>query len=89
MTEQEAINYFNNSAIDTGVSVENMVKTSELINISIEALEKQIPKEPRFYNCDYYCPVCDDLVGRHDTIMKRDNKFCKYCGHCGQAIKWE
>lgn len=86
MTEQEAINYFNNSTIDTGVGVENMVKTSELINISIEALEKQIPKEPRFYNCNYYCPVCDDLVGCHDIIMKWDNKFCK---HCGQAIKWE
>lgn len=52
----------------------------------IEALEKQIPKEPRFYNCNYYCPVCDDLVGCHDIIMKWDNKFCK---HCGQTIKWE
>lgn len=48
-------------------------------------IEKRIPKEPRFYSGNYYCPDCGDLVGCHDIIMKRDNKFCKACG---QKIDW-
>lgn len=64
---------------DAGILLSNLYDV-------VKVLEKQMPKEPRFYNCNYYCPVCDDLVGCHDTIMKWDNKFCK---HCGQAIKWE
>lgn len=56
------------------------------LDMAIEALEKQIPKEPRFYNANYYCPECDDLVGCKDTIMRWEHN---YCMQCGQAIKWE
>lgn len=45
MTEQEAIDYYNNVVIDTKIGFENMCKTSDLINLSIKALEKQIPKK--------------------------------------------
>ena len=61
------------------------IDTYEDADRIIRSLEKQIPKEPKFYNCNYYCPSCDGLVGCHDTIMKWDNKFCK---NCGKAIKW-
>lgn len=81
MTEQEKIKIL----LQMGVGRTGLGNYEES-KIIFKALEKQILKEPRFYNCNYYCPVCDDLVGCRDTIMKWDNKFCK---HCGQAIKWE
>ena len=55
-------------------------------NIAIEALEKQIPKEPsnREDNSEIsygYCPCCSDIIDNWRDI--------RYCGECGQAIDWE
>lgn len=83
MTEREAVNYFNNATIDTSIGVEDMFKTSALINISISALEKQIPKKINVINSiHYHCPSCDLYFDSRDWKSK-------YCGRCGQAIKWE
>lgn len=95
MTEQEAIEQLKAMypkkcrMVDgryTGGFDDHNSKGGTALDMAIETLEKQIPKKPRFYNANYYCPKCDDLVGCHDTIMKWDNKYCK---ECGQAIKWE
>ena len=55
-------------------------------NIAIEALEKQIPKEPLNREgkseISYgYCPCCSNLIDNWDDI--------RFCGECGQAIDWE
>ena len=87
MTEQEAINYFKHITIDTKIGLENIAKTSEIINISIKALEKQIPKMPScltkhkdFFNWE--CPKCHMSYGMATFKVR-------YCPNCGQAIKWE
>ena len=55
-------------------------------NIAIEALEKQIPKEPLNREdkseISYgYCPCCSNIIDNWDDI--------RFCGECGQAIDWE
>ena len=52
--------------------------------MAIKALEKQIPKKPRFYAHNYYCSVCDNLVGNNEFEWKR----FKYCDVCGQKLDW-
>lgn len=88
MTEQEAIDYFNNVTIDTSIGLDNITKASEIINISIKALEKQIPKEPIIVHPlqendsgEFACPIC-----KTGALVKKIDKFC---WECGQAIKWE
>lgn len=62
-------------------------KATEAIEVTEEALKKQIPKKPRnlvFVGSKelyaYCCPKCEkeflDIVP-------------KYCYNCGQAIEWE
>ena len=63
---------------------------TELMNITIEALEKQIPKKPTEveekesgfgYSIAFICPSCGTAeVYRH---YKPNN-----CLHCGQALDW-
>lgn len=60
----------------------------------IKALEKQIPKKPKYYGDGYSdgklvydyakCPVC----GRDDFEYDINNWGCKYCPDCGQALDW-
>ena len=52
--------------------------------MAIQALEKQIPKKPVFYTHDYYCSVCNSLVGNNEFEWKR----FKYCDTCGQKLDW-
>jgi hypothetical protein len=68
-------------SIDHQKKAENQ---TELMNITIEALEKQIPKKPikHFvkpfgFPC-YECPIC----GESDVCGQ------KYCDECGQALDW-
>lgn len=53
-------------------------------DVAIQALEKQIPKKPRFYAHNYYCSVCDNLVGNNEFEWRR----FKYCDTCGQRLDW-
>lgn len=52
--------------------------------MAIKALEKQIPKKPRFYAHNYYCSVCDNLVGNNEFEWRR----FKYCDTYGQKLDW-
>lgn len=52
--------------------------------MAINALENQIPKKPRFYAHNYYCSVCDNLVGNNEFEWQR----FKYCDNCGRKLDW-
>ena len=57
---------------------------AESIDLAIEALEKQIPKEPIKLKAMTYkrCPVCKNNV---ESLMEQHG----YCPSCGQNIDWE
>ena len=89
MTYQEAIKQFKD-LIENSKSFseedddiwDNDVKA---LKMAIEALEKQIPKEPlnredRSEISYGYCPCCSNIIDDWNDL--------RYCGECGQAIKW-
>jgi len=70
--------------IQTAVDVDPWAR-----EIAVEALEKQIPKEPKYKEEDRfakncfawytYCPQCGCEINTGDM----------HCTQCGQAIDWE
>lgn len=88
MTESEAIEWIKelkgSEKILEFYYAESFIKAC---NISIQALEKQIPKKPvksekqvvRYVNT-YYCPICN--LGITGT------NIAKWCYHCGQKLDW-
>lgn len=50
------------------------------VDKAVEALEKQIPKEPVIKEELYHCPCCGDGL----LIMYGN----QYCCECGQAFDW-
>lgn len=59
----------------------------ELMEITVNALEKQIPKKVKVeqfnrYNL-YYCPICDGCIG--DSLGYIAYGFCS---GCGQRLDW-
>ena len=80
MTYEEAIKQLNSIAIYHFDKY-----TTYAIDLAIEVLDKQIPKEPiekfAFYD-DIgagLCPFCNEGV----------NEEMNFCSYCGQAIDWE
>ena len=84
MTYEEVKKIRNNGEIEHA----NIRELQKLIDV---AIEKQIPKKPRFEGDGYWrgelvydtwiCPNCDtDYEVGPDTH--------KYCPNCGQAIDW-
>lgn len=91
MTESEAIKICNTIGFAAsfsdpqGISLNTTkAELTEAMRMSIQALEKQIPKKPRFYAHNYYCSVCDNLVGNNEFEWRR----FKYCDTCGQRLDW-
>ncbi len=83
MTASEALNMVK----ECGLNIEEPIH-NEVINIVIEALEKQIPKKPEeSYDgyadgnpvIDYHCPNCYREVDEDDM-----EHHCE----CGQALDW-
>ena len=83
MTESEAITELRRRAYRTTCYGNKVLEHEENL-VAIEALEKQIPKKPRFYAHNYYCSVCDSLIGNNEFEWKR----FKYCDNCGQKLDW-
>ena len=87
MTEREAIEKLKNIRLFMQIEdnkneckfTEDDYKANEM---AVQALEKQIPKKPIFYAHDYYCSVCNSLVGNNEFEWKR----FKYCDTCGQKL---
>ena len=66
-----------------GVTTEEIKEYREdfrLINVTISALEKQIPKKPLQSN---KCPSCREMS------IKDEYGTMNSCCQCGQAIDWE
>ena len=91
MTESEAIKICNTIVFATSFSNPQGVplnttkeELTEAIRMSIQALEKQIPKKPKDrYKTRYiwdsaYCPICNCGI----TARWR------YCQCCGQKLDW-
>ena len=81
MTENEAIEELNNSIISYEVQNPNNITcdlTTEVLDVAIQALEKQIQKKP-IDRCIYKeCPTCGNV----------EIEFCKHCPDCGQKLDW-
>ena len=65
--------------------------------ISVEAMEKQIPKKPNMiqdkYNANLwhlYCPLCENRIGMWSSRLKRGDMHNisngNICPYCGRAI---
>lgn len=60
---------------------------TKALDMSVEALEKQIPKKPDIHPCEENgvyatltcCPTCGDIV---------EVEYNKCCGNCGQKLGW-
>lgn len=62
------------------------------LKLGIEALEKQIPKEPKCYEDKFiHCPSCGIGFGyKWECYPTKVNDYShiKYCYGCGQMIDW-
>lgn len=74
---------------NVGKSLEHQIKAdnqAEIQQVTIDALEKQVPKKPIELDKwgEYYeCPICNKYAV--------DNLGCKYkfCRECGQKFDWQ
>ena len=99
MTESEAIKICNTIVFATSFSNPQGIplnttkeELTEAMRMSIQALEKQIPKKPiikqgKYCNA-YHCPVCNGYIRSINTrieVILDENIFC---GVCGQKLDW-
>lgn len=56
---------------------------AEPLRLSIEALEKQIPKKPVYGAANIKCPNCGATLLYYFYSFKID-----YCDECGQRLDW-
>ena len=57
----------------------------EILDMAIQALEKQIPKKPADQHgvwLNKRCPSCDYVISRSEEGI------FNYCKKCGQALDW-
>lgn len=100
MTNEEAIKWLNvERQLIVEVPQDNSKELKEAYDMAIQALEKDIAKEPvqthkRYghgneYN-DYYCPECDEFLAYEPqgNGYKQEGGWSR-CINCGQRIKWE
>ena len=99
MTESEAIKTCNTIGFATSFSNPQGIQLNttkeelkEAIRMSIQALEKQIPKKPYIQQDDrnndcLECPSCDSFIG-YEYDCRDEHYQINYCPCCGQAIDW-
>ena len=90
MTESEAIKELHEIITRRGIITQ---KRAEAIDMSINAIEKQIPKKsimkPYYedmgeeYLC---CPTCGEILT--DRIPLDNKDFYFHCFNCGQKLDW-
>ena len=90
MAENEGIKTLKIILANNSIGMENK---QEVLEVAIQALEKQIPKKPLIkkdtYNASaYYCKNCDcyirSTMTRKEIILEEN----AYCGSCGQKLNW-
>ena len=93
MTPQKALEIITNAIQTNKMTFEQ----DNALAITQKALEKQIPKKPKFYDTKFRQRGLK--YGEHTTIEKAYNcpncnctvwgtDKAKYCSHCGQALDW-
>lgn len=84
---KEAESHMTGNKIDDEIPIDDKTALEMAIQaldeMTIQALEKQVPKKMHLGTAWGVCPTCDRIV---ETIQ-----FFKpsYCPHCGQAVIWE
>lgn len=97
MTYKEAFERVRrHAAMQLGKRGEDPVKTMEALDMAVEALDKQVPRNIIIEGMDesdwVYCPRCGETLGVNEDAY---NSFCEnnwqpiYCHKCGQAVVWE
>ena len=93
MTLEEAIDFIlNKIQIDVRFcSDEDIEKTEAALKLAISALEKQMPKQPKYEDVDNVygaikrtCTACGDVC----MVSKGAKPYEHYCRQCGQALDW-
>ena len=93
MTLEEAIDFIlNKIQIDVRFcSDEDVEKTEAALKLAISALEKQMPKQPKYEDVDNVygaikrtCTACGDVC----MVSKGAKPYEHYCRQCGQALDW-
>ena len=93
MTLEKAINFIlNKIQIDVRFcSDEDIEKTEAALKLAISALEKQMPKQPKYEDVDNVygaikrtCTACGDVC----MVSKGAKPYEHYCRQCGQALEW-
>lgn len=100
MTNEEAIKWLNvERQLIVEVPQDNSKELKEAYDMAIQALEKNIEKEPvqthtRYgmgneYH-DFYCPSCDGFLAPEPKGLrwKQEGGWSR-CSSCFQKIKWE
>lgn len=89
MTENRAI-----KIIESTTFLTNSPDVMEAIEMAKVALEKQIPKEPRFgYNISdtlsvLHCECGNSIKVSHAIGIITNNDAPNYCSQCGQKLDW-
>ena len=93
MTLEEAIDFIlNKIQIDVRFcSDEDIEKTEAALKLAISALEKQMPKQPKYEDVDNVygaikrtCTACGDVC----MVSKGAKPYEHYCRQCGQTLDW-
>ena len=93
MTLEEAIDFIlNKIQIDVRFcSDEDIEKTEAALKLAISALEKQMPKQPKYEDVDnVYGAIKRTCTASGDVCMvsKGAKPYEHYCRQCGQALEW-
>ena len=89
MTPEEAIKIIQIAVAD--VEWNYLMNYAQAFETAIEALEKQIPKKPKYEDVDNIygaikrtCTACGDVC----MVSKGAKPYEHYCRQCGQALDW-
>lgn len=63
-------------------TLNHLSRQCKVLNLAVEALEKQIPKKLDSNRYVHFCPECNGSVWQ---ITHESN----YCFRCGQKLDWE
>lgn len=96
MKESEKLIKTNEEAIDClkkNKPTSGFYMLQESVDMAIQALEKQIPQNPKEYEDKYYaCPACGNIVlhkwEKYPYKLMVKSNGLPYCLGCGQRLDW-
>ena len=89
MTAKKALELLND--VEFSEKYQGVQEYAEMLIVCKEALEKQIPKQPKYEDVDNIygaikrtCTACGDVC----MVSNGAKPYEHYCRHCGQALDW-